>query len=67
MTMLQVLSKVVGSEKLLGQIALAKFVLVIDMFCTNIPLRGVRKLFSTKSADIGPVLSRRSVKCRLHA
>lgn len=66
-TMLQVLSKMVGSEEFLGQIAFAEFVLVIEVLRAHVPFGWIRELFSTESADVSRVLRRRGVKRGLNA
>jgi hypothetical protein len=61
MTMLQVLAEMVGSEELLGLVALAKLVNGVDVFCARVPFRRVGELCSTVAARVSAVLRRRLV------
>jgi hypothetical protein len=53
MTVFQVLSKMIGAEKLLGMVALAKLVHVIQMFGPSLPICGQWELFAAIAAHIG--------------
>jgi hypothetical protein len=63
MTVLQVLSKMVGTEELLGLVALAKFVHVIQVLGPSVPIRWIRKLFTAISTDVG--CSRMGRRCMI--
>lgn len=52
MGMLEMLAKVVGAEELLRLVALSKFVHLIKMLCSNIPLWWIGKLFAAIAAEI---------------
>ena len=52
-TVLQMLSKMICTEKLLGLIAFAKFVRVVQMLCSSVPVRRIEKLLATESAQVG--------------
>ena len=51
-TMFQVLTEVIGSEKLLPLVTLPKLVYEAQVLGANIPLWRVRKFFTTVAADI---------------
>jgi len=53
MAMLEVLSEVICAEKLLRLVALCKLVNYADVIPSYVPLRRIRKLFATISAQIG--------------
>lgn len=62
------LSEMVRAEELLGLIAFAKFVCVVQMFCSSIPIRGVGKFFTAKSTQVGRGWTGRiRVECSLNA
>lgn len=52
MAMLQMLSEVIGTEELLGLIAFAKFVHVIEMLRPGIPVGGIGELFTAIPAHV---------------
>lgn len=52
MAVFEVLSEVVGSEELLGLVALAKLVHVVEVVRANVPLWWVGKVFATIPAYI---------------
>jgi hypothetical protein len=68
MAMLQMLSKVIGAEKLLGLIALSKFVHVIQMLAAGVPIGRQWEFFTAISANIGHArMSWRGVESGLDA
>jgi hypothetical protein len=65
MTVLEMLSKVISTEKLLGLVALAEFVHLTEMLGPKLPIRGCRKLVTTVAADIGRRwVNGRRMECR---
>lgn len=52
MTMLQMLSKVIGPEELLALVAFSKFVNLTQMFGSCIPVRRVRKFKATEPTNV---------------
>ena len=52
MAVLEMLSEVVCSEELLGMVTLSEFVHMVEMVCSNFPLRRVRKFFAAVSASV---------------
>jgi hypothetical protein len=52
MTVLEMLTEVIGSEKLLGLIALAKLMLLTQMFGSHIPVRRVRKFLAAVATHV---------------
>lgn len=68
MAVLQMLSEVICAEELLGLVALAELVRMVQMLCSGVPVGGVRKLLATESAYVGGGwTSRGRVKCSLYA
>jgi hypothetical protein len=68
MAVLQMLSKVIGAEKLLGLIAFSELVHVIQMLAAGVPVGRQGEFFTAISADIGHArMSRRGVESRLDA
>lgn len=68
MAVLQVLSEVICAEELLGLIAFAKLVRMVQMLCSDVPIGRVRKFLATETADVGRGwTSGRSVKRSLYA
>lgn len=53
MAVLQVLSKMVGTEELLGLVALAEFVHVIQVLGPGVPIRWIRELLTAISTNVG--------------
>lgn len=53
MTVLKVLTEVVGTKEFLGLVALAKLVHVIEVLGPRLPIGRVRKLFAAVAAHIG--------------
>lgn len=52
MTVLQMLPEMVRAEELLGLVTFAKFMNMIEMLCSCLPVGGVRELFSAVPAGI---------------
>lgn len=68
MAVFQVLSKVIGAEELLGVVAFAEFVHVIQVFGAYLPIRRHWKLFTAITAYIGYAqMGLRGVECRVRA
>jgi hypothetical protein len=53
MTMFQVLSKVIGTEELLGLVAFAKFVHLIQVLRASFPIRGIGEFLTAITAHVG--------------
>jgi hypothetical protein len=53
MTVLQMLSKMIGAEKLLSLIAFAEFMHVIQMFCSGLPIRGKWEFLTAITTYVG--------------
>lgn len=50
--MLQVLSEVVRTEKLLRLVAFTKFVRMVQMLCPGIPIRRIGEFVATEAAQV---------------
>ena len=53
MAMLEMLAKMVGPEKLLGEVAFTEFMHVRQVIGPGFPVRGVRKLLTAITAHVG--------------
>lgn len=67
MRVLEMLSKVIGSEELLCLVAFTKLVSLVQVLCAKLPLRWVRKLHAAVTAHIGSASSKRCVKGSFNA
>lgn len=63
MAMLQMLAEVIGAEKLLCLVALAKLVHMVKMFRAELPSRRIRKLLAAVAADVSAVAGHGRVEC----
>lgn len=67
MAMLQMLSKMISAEELLGLVALSEFVHVIQMFGPSVPVGRKWELLTAISADVGYTrMGWRGVKGRMY-
>ena len=67
MAMLQVLAKVIGAEELLGLVAFAKLMHVIQVLGPSVPIRGIGELLTAITAYVGCCrVGWRGVKGRTH-
>lgn len=62
MAVLEVLAEVIGAEELLGLVAFAKFVNMVEMLGACFPARRVGELFTTVPTDVRTVASHGGVE-----
>lgn len=62
MAVLEVLTEVIGAEELLGLVAFAKFVNMIEMLSASFPARWVGELFTAVATNVRAVASHGGVK-----
>lgn len=68
MAVLQVLSEMVCTEELLGLIAFAELVHVVQVLCSSLPIRRVREFFTAIPTDVcGSRASSRGVESCMNA
>lgn len=62
MAVLEVLTEVIGAEELLGLVAFAKFVNMVEMLSARFPARWVGELFTAVATNVRAVASHGGVK-----